>query len=42
MIRGRVARLGMGVLLWTAASVGGGGQTKASHTDAEGGERKKS
>jgi Ca-activated chloride channel family protein len=35
MIRGRVARLGMGVLLWAAASVGGGGQTKASNTDAK-------
>ena len=35
MIRGRVARLGMGVLLWAAASVGGGGQTRASNTDAK-------
>jgi Ca-activated chloride channel family protein len=35
MIRGRVARLGMGVLLWATASVGGGGQTKASNTDAK-------
>ena len=40
MIRGRVVRLGMGVLLWTAASVGGGGQTKASNTDAKSGEQK--
>jgi Ca-activated chloride channel family protein len=39
MIRGRVARLGIGVLLWTAASVGGGGQTKTSNTDAKGGEQ---
>lgn len=35
MIRGRVARLGMGVLLWAAATVGGGGQTKASNTAAK-------
>ena len=35
MIRGRVARLGIGVLLWAAASVGGGGQTRASNTDAK-------
>src|SRR5579863_6614300 len=35
MIRGRVARLGMGVLLWATASVGAGGQTKGSNTDAK-------
>src|SRR6202789_2529774 len=40
MIRGRAARLGIGVLLWTAASVGGGGQTKASLTGSQGGEQK--
>jgi Ca-activated chloride channel homolog len=40
MIRGRAARLGIGVLLWTAASVGGGGQTKASLGGAQGGEQK--
>lgn len=32
MIRSRVARLGIGILLWTAASAGGGGQTTASST----------
>lgn len=31
---GRVARLGLGVLLWTAISVGVGGQTTASNTGA--------
>ncbi len=41
MTRGRVARLGMGVLLWTAASVGGGGQTKALTTAAAGGGEQK-
>ena len=40
MIRGRVVRLGMGVLLWTVATVGGGGQTKASATDDKPGEQK--
>jgi len=40
MIRGRAARLGIGVLLWTAASVGGRGQTKASHIDSQSGEQK--
>jgi Ca-activated chloride channel family protein len=35
MIGGRVARLGVGVVLWTAASVGGGGQTKAPTTIAK-------
>src|ERR1700678_2988537 len=40
MIRGRAARLGIVVLLWTAASVGGRGQTKVSTTDAQGGEQK--
>lgn len=36
MVRGRAARLGLGVLLWTIASVGGGGQTKASDADVKG------
>jgi Ca-activated chloride channel family protein len=40
MIHGRVARLGMCVLIGTAAIVGGGGQTTASNTDAKGGESK--
>jgi Ca-activated chloride channel family protein len=40
MTRGRVARLGVGVLLWFAASAGGWGQTKASHIDAPAGEQK--
>jgi Ca-activated chloride channel family protein len=40
MIRGRAARLGMGALLWTAASVGGGGQTTASLPGAQSGEQK--
>jgi VWFA-related protein len=35
MIRGRVARLGIGVLLWMAASAGGRGQTKVPHTIAK-------
>jgi Ca-activated chloride channel homolog len=35
MIHGRVARLGVGVLLWAAASVGGGGQTQASNADSK-------
>ncbi len=33
--RSRVAGLGLGVLLWTTASVGGGGQTTASNIDAK-------
>lgn len=33
MIQGRVARLGIGVLLWAAASIGGGSQTKTSTAD---------
>jgi VWFA-related protein len=36
MIRGRVARLGVGALLWMIATVGGGSQTKASSKDAKG------
>ncbi len=40
MIRGRVGRLGVGVLLWTAAGIGGGGQTKASNADAKATEQK--
>jgi len=40
MIGGRAVRVGIGVLLWTAASVGGGGQTKASNTDAKAGDEK--
>ncbi len=37
MIRGRAARLGVGfLLLWTTASVGDGGQTTASNTNAQG------
>ena len=28
MIRSRVVRLGVGVLLWAVAGIGGGGQTK--------------
>jgi VWFA-related protein len=40
MTRGRAASLGIVVLLWTAASVGGKGQTKASTTDAGGSEQK--
>jgi Ca-activated chloride channel homolog len=32
MIRGRVVRLGVGVLVWSVTIVGGGGQTKASNT----------
>jgi VWFA-related protein len=40
MIRGRVVRLGIGVLLYTAASAGGGGQTKTSHADAKAEEQK--
>ena len=40
MIRGRVARLGVGVLLCTAASVGGWGQKRASNAGAQGGEQK--
>jgi Ca-activated chloride channel family protein len=40
MIRGRAARLGIGALLWTAASVGGGGQTTASLAGAQSGEQK--
>jgi Ca-activated chloride channel family protein len=35
MIRGRVVRLGVGILLWTAVSVGGRGQTKAPTTTAK-------
>ena len=35
MIRGRVARLGVGVLLWTAASADGWGQAKAPTIDAK-------
>lgn len=35
MIRSRVARLGVGVLLWTAASTYGGGQTKGPATVAK-------
>ena len=31
MIRGRVVRLGIGVLLWTAVSVGGRGQSKSPY-----------
>jgi VWFA-related protein len=41
MTRGRVACLGIVVLLWTAASVGGKGQTKAATTDAAGGGEQK-
>ncbi len=33
MIRSRVVRLGVGVLLWAVAGIGGGGQTKASNAD---------
>src|ERR1700722_10968201 len=33
MIRGRVVRLGVGVLVWSVTIVGGGGQTKASNTE---------
>ena len=40
MIRGRAARLGIGALLWTAASVGEGGQTTASVTGAQSSEQK--
>jgi len=40
MIRGRAARLGMGVLLWTAASAGVRGQTEASIAGSQGGEQK--
>jgi Ca-activated chloride channel family protein len=35
MTHGRVVRLGLGVLLWVAASVGGGGQTKVATTKAD-------
>ncbi len=35
MIRGRVVRLGIGVLLWTAVSVGGRGQSRAPVTTAK-------
>src|SRR5277367_5478360 len=35
MIRGRVVRLGIGVLLWTVVSVGGGAQTKVPATTAK-------
>src|SRR5580704_17221573 len=41
MTRGRAACLGIVVLLWTAASVGGKGQTKALTTDAAGGGEQK-
>jgi Ca-activated chloride channel family protein len=41
MIRGRVVRLGVGVLLWTAASVVGGGQKKASSAEAKASESNK-
>jgi Ca-activated chloride channel family protein len=40
MIHGRVARLGVGILLWAAASAGGGGQTIASNTGAKAVEQK--
>jgi VWFA-related protein len=42
MFHGRVARLGMGVLLWAAAGAGGqaGGQTEASDSGARGGQEK--
>jgi Ca-activated chloride channel homolog len=40
MILGRVVRLGLGVLLWTVAGVGGGGQTKTSNTGDKGAEQK--
>jgi Ca-activated chloride channel family protein len=40
MIRGRVACLGVGVLLCVAASVGGWGQKRASNIDAQGDEQK--
>jgi Ca-activated chloride channel homolog len=39
MIRGRGARLGLGVLLWSAAGMVGGGQTKAPATTAKAEER---
>ncbi len=39
MICGRVVRLGVGVLLWTAAGVVGGGQTKAPTTAAKASEQ---
>src|SRR5277367_6803471 len=39
MIRSREVRLGVGVLLWTIASVGGG-QTKASGAGEKGGDQK--
>ena len=35
MIRSRVVRLGVGVLLWTAVSVGGRGQSRATRTAAK-------
>jgi VWFA-related protein len=35
MIRGRVVRLGIGVLLWTAVSIGGRGQTRVPTTIAK-------
>ena len=35
MIRSRVVCLGVGVLLWTAVSVGGRGQTRATRTAAK-------
>jgi Ca-activated chloride channel family protein len=40
MIRCRAVRLGVGVLLWTIATVGGGGQTRASDTGDKSGEQK--
>lgn len=38
MIRSRAVRLGIGILLWTAASVGGRAQTTASPTPAKAGQ----